>query len=102
MAFSLMLKLIVKRSGYLPSKCARSNNLVSFLRIALLLLIIPSVIVISLSSSSVGQAQVLDKQAKLAEQTFWIIRISIGSLNQFLSLSVQTRISLRRITIAGN
>ncbi len=71
MAISLMLKLNVKRSGCLPSKCTRSNNLGGFLRVALLLLITPIVFVINLSSSSVGQAQVLDKQAKLAEQTFW-------------------------------
>ncbi len=101
MAFSLMLKLIVKRSGYLPSKCAQPMNSGGLLRIALLL-IIPSVLVISLASSSVGQAQVLDKQAKLAEQTFWDNQDFDCSLNQFLSLSVQTRISLRRITIAGS
>lgn len=55
---------VSKRSGSWSGQRMRLMNSSSVLRLAILLLT-------TLSSSSAGHAQVLDKRAKLTEQTFW-------------------------------
>ncbi len=55
---------VFKCPGPLSGQRMRFTNSGSLLRLAFLLLI-------TLSSSSAGRAEVLDKRAKLTEQTFW-------------------------------
>ncbi len=104
MGFPYSPKLLSTSTRFLP--CKRWRERLVDLRgsqcFVFLALVIPIAFLVSLSTPSEDQAQVLDKQAKLAEQTSGIIGISTGSLNRFLSLSVQTRTSLRPITIDGN
>ena len=64
MVFRYLRSLIVDRTRSLPVRRLRVMNLQRLLRLAIILLI-------ALSSTSAGWTQVLDKQAKLAEQTFW-------------------------------
>ncbi len=73
MGFPYSPKLLSTSTRFLP--CKRWRERLVDLRgsqcFVFLALVIPIAFLVSLSTPSEDQAQVLDKQAKLAEQTFW-------------------------------